>query len=57
MKTLIQCIGDPTGRIISIKYGVSFEEQAKELNYEYKGVKLEASLKQDNTVEVTTYRD
>ena len=57
MKTLIQCIGDPTDRIISIKYGVSFEEQAKELNYEYKGVKLEASLKQDNTVEVTTYKD
>ena len=57
MKTLIQCIGEPTDRIISIKYGVFFEDQAKELNYEYKGVKLEQHLKEDNTVEVTTYRD
>ena len=45
MKTLIQCIGEPTDRIISIKYGVFFEDQAKELNYEYKGVKLEQHLK------------
>ena len=57
MKTLIQCIGEPIDRIISIKYGIYFEDQAKALNYEYKGVKLEKHFKEDNTVEVTTYRD
>ena len=57
MRTLIQCIGEPIDRIISIKYGVSFEEQAKELNYEYKGVKLEQHSKENNTVEVTTYHE
>ena len=57
MKTLIQCIGEPTDRIISIKYGIYFEDQAKALNYEYKGVKLEQHFKENNTVEVTTYRD
>ena len=57
MRTLIQCIGEPIGRIISIKYGIYFEDQAKALNYEYKGVKLEQHFKENNTVEVTTYRD
>ena len=57
MRTLIQCIGQPIGRIISIKYAACFEDQAKELNYEYKGVKLEKHFKENNTVEVTTYRD
>ena len=57
MKTLIQCIGEPTDRIISIKYAVCFEDQAKALNYEYKGVKLEQHFKENNTVEVTTYKD
>jgi hypothetical protein len=57
MRTLIQCIGEPIGRIISIKYAVCFEDQAKELNYEYKGVKLEQHFKENNTVEVTTYHD
>ena len=57
MRTLMQCIGEPTDRIISIKYGVYFEDQAKALNYEYKAVKLEKHFKENNTVEVTTYKD
>lgn len=42
--TLIECVEygkDDLRDIVSIQYSIGFEEQAKAINYEYNGIKLE----------------
>lgn len=42
--TLIECIEyghDNVRDIIAIKYATGFDDEAKEINYEYNGIKLE----------------
>lgn len=58
--TLIECIEyghDDVREIVSIKYARDFEDEAKDINYEYNGIKLERIDDMSGKTVITKRRD